>query len=81
MLSLFEGSRRVTGCFGTDLAAGIRSKTLDEILNDWAGQIEQDVSTFLRQASLVAEWDKKVNENGDKVRRSSEDLSTTLVDP
>ena len=51
-----------------DPAATLKTKNLDEIINDWASQIEQDLSTFARQATLVAEWDRKVNQNGEKVR-------------
>eukprot|EP00698_Gefionella_okellyi_P021590 TRINITY_DN7030_c0_g1_i2.p1 TRINITY_DN7030_c0_g1~~TRINITY_DN7030_c0_g1_i2.p1 ORF type:complete len:484 (+),score=128.23 TRINITY_DN7030_c0_g1_i2:31-1452(+) len=45
----------------------IKAKNLEEILAVWNGELDQHVQTFIEQARAVAQWDRLLIENGDKI--------------
>lgn len=50
-----------------DPSTVLKGKTLEEVFNAWSTQIEADMHTFVKSAMQISEWDKKVNENQDKI--------------
>jgi len=50
-----------------DPTAMLKSKTLEDIINDWSSQLEESVELFTKQALQVAEWDQKIIENNSKI--------------
>jgi nuclear pore complex protein Nup62 len=50
-----------------DPASVLKGKSLDEIFNQWAGQLETDMHTFVKTAQTISEWDMRVNENQDRI--------------
>jgi nuclear pore complex protein Nup62 len=50
-----------------DIAALLKGKTLEEMINEWSSQIDADIFQFTQMAMLVGEWDKKVSTNSKKI--------------
>lgn len=50
-----------------DVAALLKGKTLEEMINEWSGQIDEDINQFTQMAMMVAEWDRKVSSNSEKI--------------
>jgi nuclear pore complex protein Nup62 len=65
------------------VTASLKNKTLDELINEWGSELEENVNLFTTQAIRVANWDREVMENGDRVTRIIFDiilLTTTIID-
>ena len=50
-----------------ELQSQIKSKNVEEIINGWNSELDENVQKFMKQAREIAQWDKLLIENGDKV--------------
>lgn len=69
-MSTTENNPTSTLFSGSGAAAGstVRTKNLQEIINTWTNELDAQVKEFHKQAAKVNEWDRKLIDNGDKVR-------------
>jgi nuclear pore complex protein Nup62 len=49
------------------VSAALKNKTVEEIINMWNSELEEDAITFRRQAIEIAKWDRILLENSDKI--------------
>jgi nuclear pore complex protein Nup62 len=47
----------------------LKNKTMDEIITRWASDLLKYQKEFQEQATKVAEWDRMLVENGDKIQK------------
>ncbi|KAI9314066.1 Nsp1-like C-terminal region-domain-containing protein, partial [Dichotomocladium elegans] len=48
---------------------------MEDILNMWTKDLEKSTREFHKQAALVAEWDKKLIDNGQKISKLHEEVT------
>ncbi|KAI1083149.1 Nsp1-like C-terminal region-domain-containing protein [Whalleya microplaca] len=53
----------------TSSMARLKNKTMDEIINRWATDLSTYQKAFKDQASQVAQWDRLLVENGEKIQK------------
>jgi hypothetical protein len=51
-----------------DVIAGMKNKTMEEIINKWTGELDRCGEQFKAQANDIRRWDAILVENGDKVK-------------
>lgn len=51
----------------SDIVAGMKNKTMEEIINKWTGELDRCGEQFKAQANDIRRWDAILVENGDKV--------------
>lgn len=49
------------------IAEQLKSKTLEQVVADWNGQLDELVKQFNQQALKVAEWDRYLRYNADRI--------------
>jgi nuclear pore complex protein Nup62 len=59
------------------VAAILRGKSLDSILNSWGNEINMQADAFMQQAHKIAEWDLELVKNNDKLTKLKENLDAT----
>jgi nuclear pore complex protein Nup62 len=58
-----------------DKLSRIRTKTIEEILQMWASELEENVNTFTESARLVQQWDSQLMESFNSIKKLQEDLA------
>ena len=59
---------RATGTAAAPAAASLTFRQLEESINKWAVDLDEQEKMFLNQAASVANWDRLLVTNGEKVR-------------
>lgn len=54
---------------GQPTASKLKNKSMDEILTRWATDLSKHQKEFQKQATQVAEWDRLLVENADKISK------------
>jgi nuclear pore complex protein Nup62 len=49
------------------VTTSLKNKTLEDILNDWGAELEDQVRIFTKEAITISKWDKDIMENGDQL--------------
>jgi len=57
----------------------LKNKTLEEVINDWSNELEENVRVFTKQAVDVSKWDQSIMENGDKVYKLHTEVKRVQV--
>ncbi|XP_065068113.1 nuclear pore glycoprotein p62-like [Rhopilema esculentum] len=55
-------------------------KQLEDVINKWVQELEEQETIFLRQAKLVNAWDKLLIENGEKITLINDDIQRLKTD-
>jgi nuclear pore complex protein Nup62 len=52
----------------------LRNKTIEQIINQWNEDLNEQLVLFHQQARDISAWDKTVTENGERIAQTYEEL-------